>query len=102
MTPRHLLLIAVTMVSACTPEPARVNYDVLIVNGTIYDGSLAEPRVVSIGIVDDRIASMDASADAAANTVIDATGLTIVPGFIGAGQRESQLPCAGRDDRIHW
>ena len=82
MNPRHLLLIAVTMVSACTPEPAPVHYDVLIVNGTVYDGSLTEPRVLSIGIVDDRIASMDASADAAANTVIDATGLTIVPGFI--------------------
>jgi N-acyl-D-aspartate/D-glutamate deacylase len=37
---------------------------------------------VNIGIVADRIVSMKASADADAGQVIDASGLTIVPGFI--------------------
>jgi N-acyl-D-aspartate/D-glutamate deacylase len=54
----------------------------LIINGTVYDGSLTPASNVNIGITGDRIASMGAAADALADLTIDATGLTVVPGFI--------------------
>ncbi|MDX1406269.1 MAG: amidohydrolase family protein [Woeseiaceae bacterium] len=77
-----LALLTLAMLGACTPEQASDTYDVLIVNGTVYDGTLNEPRVTNIGIRGDRIASMEASADAAADIVIDAGGLAVMPGFI--------------------
>lgn len=58
------------------------DYDVLIVNGTVYDGSLSAAHVTNIGIVDDRIVSMAASATASAKTRIDASGKMVTPGFI--------------------
>ena len=77
---------ALALVTACTEPAAPVagpaSFDVLIVNGTVYDGSTAAPRSVNVGIVADRIASVDADADADAELVIDATGLAVLPGFI--------------------
>ena len=68
----------------CTTESgdAPERYSVLVINGTVYDGSLAPARNINIGITGDRIASMDAAADALADLTIDASGLTVVPGFI--------------------
>jgi len=66
----------------CSSPDAPLSYDVLIVNGTVYDGTTNEPRQSNIGIAGDRIVSLTADADAPANTVIDASGLIVVPGFI--------------------
>jgi len=57
-------------------------YSVLIINGAVYDGSQAPARSTNIGISGERIVSMDASADAQAELVIDAAGKAVVPGFI--------------------
>lgn len=78
--PALTLLLAILSGCGQSPEPA--GFDVLIINGTIYDGSLQAPREVNIGIRDERIASMDASADATAGLVIDAAGKIVTPGFI--------------------
>ncbi len=59
-----------------------IAYDVLINNGTIYDGSLGVPVAASIGIADGRIVSMDADPLAPADRVIDAHGKLVMPGFI--------------------
>lgn len=79
-----LALLILLVINGCTTEsddsPER--YSVLIINGTVYDGSMAPATNVNIGINDDRIASMDAGADAGADLVIDASGLAVVPGFI--------------------
>ncbi len=69
-------------IAACSSGEKPDRYDVLIVNGLVYDGSTAPARQTSIGIVGDSIASMDASAEADADLVIDASGLVITPGFI--------------------
>ena len=66
----------------CSSPDAPLSYDVLIVNGTVYDGTTNEPRQSNIGIAGDRIVSLTADADAAASTIIDASGLIVVPGFI--------------------
>ena len=70
--------------SGCSSEQedSQEQYSVLIINGTVYDGSLAPARNTNIGFSGDRIVSMDASADARADQVIDAGGKVVVPGFI--------------------
>jgi N-acyl-D-aspartate/D-glutamate deacylase len=71
---------------SCGREPAvdsnTSSYDVLIVNGAVYDGSPGPARNVNIGISGDRIVSMDAAPEAEAGLVIDAGGHAVVPGFI--------------------
>jgi N-acyl-D-amino-acid deacylase len=65
--------------SPSTPEG---NLDVIIRNGTVYDGTGAEPRQADIAIRGDRIAGVGDFKSAKANTVIDAKGLAVAPGFI--------------------
>jgi N-acyl-D-aspartate/D-glutamate deacylase len=55
---------------------------VLIINGTVYDGSLSPGRKTNIGISGTHIVSIEAPADAVAKIVIDAQGKFVVPGFI--------------------
>ena len=38
--------------------PAQIQYDLLIRNGTLYDGSGGEPFVADIAVVADRIAAI--------------------------------------------
>lgn len=75
-----ILLAAVLPGSGCESPPPP--YDVLIVGGSVYDGSRQAPRIANIGIRDGTIASTDAAADAAAKLRIDAGGLAVMPGFI--------------------
>jgi len=57
-------------------------YDILIQNGTVYDGSLASSFKADIAIRDDQIARIALSIKETAARVIDAQGLIITPGFI--------------------
>jgi N-acyl-D-aspartate/D-glutamate deacylase len=57
-------------------------YDVLIKNGTIYDGSLVAPGQADIAIKDDRIVKIARSIREPAGRVIEAKGLIVTPGFI--------------------
>src|SRR6188472_2873574 len=66
-----------------SPTTAKENFDVIIRNGTVYDGTGAEPRQADVAIRGDRIAGVGpAVAGAKANKVIDAKGLAVAPGFI--------------------
>ena len=56
-------------------------YDLLIQNGCIIDGTGTEGFIASIGIQSGKIVAIGDLCDSAANT-IDATGLTVTPGFI--------------------
>lgn len=78
------LLVIVAAIVACSPRQAdrAERYSVLIINGTVYDGTLGPPRNTNIGIAADRIVSLDAAADAPAELVIDAAGKAVMPGFI--------------------
>ena len=77
------LTIVLTM-SAKQPSSTTAdgNFDVIIRNGTVYDGTGAEPRKADVAIRGDRIASVGDLKSAKANTVIDAKGLAVAPGFI--------------------
>ena len=57
-------------------------YDVLIRNGTIYDGSGAPPTVGDVAINGDQIASIGSLENARGRTEIEARGLAVAPGFL--------------------
>ena len=65
-----------------SPSTREGNFDVIIRNGTVYDGTGAEPRQADVAIRGDRIAGVGDFKSAKANTVIDAKGLAVAPGFI--------------------
>lgn len=58
------------------------DFDVIIKNGTVYDGSGGEGRRVDLAIQGDRIAGLGDYAAAKAKTIVDARGLAVAPGFI--------------------
>ena len=57
----------------CPAQP----YDVLVRNGTVYDGSGGRPRRVDVAISGDRIARVGKLRRATARTVVDEQGVTI-------------------------
>jgi N-acyl-D-amino-acid deacylase len=65
-----------------SPSPGPLDFDVIIKNGTVYDGTGAEPKQADVAIRDDRIAGIGDFKTAKAKTVIDAKGLAVAPGFI--------------------
>lgn len=79
---KNLAILLCLILLGCTQPDSERRYDLLIVNGTVYDGSNSAPRVGNLGIVNGRIVSSAANADAFATTRVDAAGLAVVPGFI--------------------
>src|SRR5256886_12282483 len=65
-----------------TQTTMAANYDLLIRNGTIYDGSGRAPVVGDVAINGDSIAAVGKLTDARGKAEIDARGLAIAPGFI--------------------
>jgi N-acyl-D-amino-acid deacylase len=58
------------------------DFDVVIKNGVVYDGSGGEGQRVDVAIRRDYVAGLGDYKDASAKTVIDAKGLVVAPGFI--------------------
>ena len=85
--PRLTLVLLVLALSACSTTPVADaplhRYDLLIRNGTVYDGSGAAPRRVDVAVNGDRIAALlPAGSGASAAQVLDAQGRAVSPGFI--------------------
>ena len=64
------------------PATAAQDFDVVIKNGTVYDGSGGDGRLAEVALRGDRIAGVGDFKDARARIVIDAYGLAVAPGFI--------------------
>jgi len=58
------------------------DYDLIIENGTVIDGSGEDAREGNIGIKDGVIASMNPAPEATAKRTVDAGGKLVVPGFV--------------------
>src|SRR5881398_328281 len=71
------LLLAATSVSIIAAD-----FDVIIKNGAVYNGTGSEAQHVDLAIRGDRIAGVGDYKNATAKTVIDARGLAVAPGFI--------------------
>ena len=72
-----ILLLSLVIFSCSSPN----NYDILIKNGTIADGSGSPTYIGSVGINADTIAAVG-KLKATGTVEIDATGLVVAPGFI--------------------
>src|SRR5258706_6289033 len=57
-------------------------FDVLIKNGTVYDGTGSKSRRADMLIRGDKIVAIGSFKRAKAKNVIDARGLAVAPGFI--------------------
>ncbi len=79
MKPVKPLLLALIIVYGCSSQ---TEYDVLIRNGQIIDGSGSPAFRGDIGIRADTIAAIGDLKNAKGRTEIDAEGLTVAPGFI--------------------
>ena len=71
------LFLAATSVSIIAAD-----FDVIIKNGAVYNGTGSEAQRVDLAIRGDRIAGVGDYKNAKAKTVIDARGLAVAPGFI--------------------
>jgi N-acyl-D-amino-acid deacylase len=74
-----LLLATAALVSCATPEP---QYDLIIRNGLVFDGSGQPGVTTSVAVRGDRIAAVGALDNATARESVDAAGLAVAPGFI--------------------
>jgi N-acyl-D-amino-acid deacylase len=74
------LFFAILLFLSCKTEKA--DFDFIIRNGAIYDGSGNNPFKADIGINSDTIAFIGNLANAIAKNEIDARGLAVTPGFI--------------------
>lgn len=57
-------------------------YDILIINGTVFDGLGGNPYIADIGIQNDKITFVGKSKSKDAKRIIDVHGLAVSPGFI--------------------
>ena len=73
------LLFLVLLFSGCGPAG---RYDIIIKNGTIYDGSGSSSFRGDLAINGDTIAAMGNLKNAQGKRVIDASNLAVAPGFI--------------------
>ncbi|HEV2826533.1 MAG TPA: D-aminoacylase [Pyrinomonadaceae bacterium] len=89
LTLSAMLLISLVQNPTTASAP---QYDLLIRNGTIIDGSGAPRRRADIAIKGDRIVRIGRLRNASARREIEATGMIVSPGFIDMlGQSETYL-----------
>lgn len=77
---------------SCATTASKPEYDLLIENGLVIDGSGRPGYVADIAIKGDRIVRISKLKNANATRVIDAAGMVVAPGFIDMlGQSETYL-----------
>jgi len=81
MTRFHFLLLSFLLFcfAACSPK---IKYDLVIRNGTIYDGSGTAPSIGDVAINADTIAAIGNLDNGAGKQEIEAKGMAVAPGFI--------------------
>lgn len=79
----RLLPLALLLFGACAGADPAEHYDLLIVGGSVLDGSGDEAQRLDVGILGDRVVAMKESLPRSnAVRVIDATGRVVSPGFV--------------------
>jgi len=71
-------LISLAIVSSAFAQ----DFDVIIRNGDVYDGSGGPAQHVDLAIKGDRVAGLGDYSKASAKTIVNGTGLAVAPGFI--------------------
>lgn len=75
----YLSLFLLLLLVGCATAP---EYDLILSQGMVYDGTGGEPTTTDIGILGESIAFVGDLSGAKANTTINAEGLAVSPGFI--------------------
>jgi N-acyl-D-amino-acid deacylase len=75
---RVVVVIGIAVAGAAHAQ----SFDVLIRNGTVYDGTGAPPIRADVAIRGDRVAGIGDYSASTAATSIDAQGLAVSPGFV--------------------
>src|ERR1700719_2084814 len=85
---KRIAAILTSIIASCIfaqnqlPSQSPADFDVIIKGGLVYDGTGGEPQHVDVAIRGDRIVGIGDFASAHANTIVDAHGLAVAPGFI--------------------
>jgi N-acyl-D-amino-acid deacylase len=92
------LLVAAALLPAiaCGNRAPRQRYDVVIVGGTVYDGSGAPGVRADVGIAGDEIKAVGDLRDADAGTTVRAEGFAVAPGFVNMMSGDDSLRVDGR------
>ena len=77
-----ILLVSAVALAGCQLRPKATDYDVVIRNGSVYDGSGAAPVQADVGIKGQKIAAIGNLRAASAARVVDAKGMAVAPGFV--------------------
>lgn len=72
-------ILVFAALAACAPPES---YDVILRNGTIYDGSGDKPYVGDVAFDNDMIAAIGDIGEATATLDIDVEGMAVAPGFV--------------------
>jgi len=89
--------VFVLALAASTGAGATPLYDVVIRNGTIYDGLGGAPYMADVAVNGDRIAAIAAHIEGNGRTEVDARGKAVSPGFINMlAHPEESLIADGR------
>jgi len=76
------LLLCLQLIAACTRTTAQQPYDIVITGGSVLNGEGTPAVRTDVGIRGGRIATIGDLSAAQATRRIDASGLTVAPGFI--------------------
>src|ERR1041385_3318760 len=76
------LTLILPLTVAAFAQRSQPQFDIIIRNGTVYDGSGGAPVKADVGIKADRIAAVGNLSGANAKSIVDAKGLAVAPGFI--------------------
>ncbi len=79
---KQWIIIFISLFLLCCASPEEATYDIVIKNGMVYDGSGQAPYRGDVAIVGKKIAAIGTLENFKADTVIDATGMAVSPGFI--------------------
>lgn len=74
-----ILVISILIFASCSTKQ---EFDILILNGKVYDGSGGDPIQVDVGIINDEIQKIGNLSKYKAKRIIDAKGFAVTPGFI--------------------
>src|SRR5712691_11589940 len=93
---RLLTVASLAALTACATTPSQTTYDIVIRNGTLYDGSGGQAIRGDVAIRGDRIAAVGI-VSGRGKTEIDAHGMAVAPGFINImSQAQETLIADGR------
>src|SRR5215203_4803597 len=92
-----VLVTAAFAAAACAPSANR--FDLIVRGGHVLDGTGSASQRADVGVVGDRITAIGDLSTAQSGQLIDASGLTVAPGFIDVqGQSGTTLLSDGNGE----